>query len=69
VHLPNKAGASYSLVNRSTSGIATLIAIALDRAIRGGSRFIHDALRVATGFRFRCRAITFRWPKRPRTAC
>lgn len=46
LHLPNNAVRSYSLVNAQRERHRYVVAVALDRDSRGGSRFIHDAVRV-----------------------
>lgn len=46
VHLPGGLIRSYSLLNRQDDRYRYVIAVARDRASRGGSRFLHEALRV-----------------------
>jgi ferredoxin-NADP reductase len=46
VHLPNGLIRSYSLLNRQDDRHRYAIAVARDRGSRGGSRFLHEALRV-----------------------
>jgi vanillate O-demethylase ferredoxin subunit len=45
LHLGNGLKRSYSLVNDESERHRYCIAVALDRATRGGSRFIHDSIR------------------------
>jgi len=46
LYLPNRLVRSYSLVNSEADRARYLIAVALDRDSRGGSRWLHEALRV-----------------------
>ena len=46
LHLSSNMVRSYSLVNEQRERHRYVIAVALDRNSRGGSRFIHDAVRV-----------------------
>ena len=46
LHLPNGLVRSYSLVSNPTDRGRYVVAVARDRASRGGSTFIHDQLRV-----------------------
>jgi tetrachlorobenzoquinone reductase len=46
LYLPNRLVRSYSLVNAEAERARYLIAVALDRDSRGGSRWLHEALRV-----------------------
>jgi len=46
LYLPNRLVRSYSLVNSATERARYRIAVALDRDSRGGSRWLHEALRV-----------------------
>ncbi len=45
LHLPNGIVRSYSLVNQPSDNRRYLVAVALDRQSRGGSRFVHQNLR------------------------
>ncbi len=45
LHLPNGIVRSYSLVNQPGDNRRYLVAVALDRQSRGGSRFVHQSLR------------------------
>lgn len=47
IHLPNGLVRQYSLVNESGSG-GYAVAVKLDRQSRGGSRCVHEELRVGT---------------------
>jgi ferredoxin-NADP reductase len=46
LYLPNRLVRSYALVNSPAERERYLIAVALDRDSRGGSRWLHEALRV-----------------------
>jgi len=46
LHLPNRLVRSYSLVNQTGERERYVIAVQLDRDSRGGSRWLHEALRV-----------------------
>jgi len=46
LHLPNRLVRSYSLVNPASERERYMIAVQLDRESRGGSRWLHEALRV-----------------------
>jgi ferredoxin-NADP reductase len=46
VHLPNALVRSYSLLNPETDCDRYVIAVLLDRSTRGGSRCVHEQLRV-----------------------
>lgn len=48
LHLPNGIDRSYSLCNSSDERGRYVVAVLRDRASRGGSRFVHDQLRVGT---------------------
>jgi ferredoxin-NADP reductase len=48
IHLPNGMMRQYSLVTADSDPNAYVVGIKRDRASRGGSKFIHDNLRVGT---------------------
>jgi ferredoxin-NADP reductase len=48
LHLPNGLVRSYSLTNAGTAPDSYQVAVLLDRNSRGGSRYIHEQLRVGT---------------------
>jgi vanillate O-demethylase ferredoxin subunit len=48
LHLPNGLVRSYSLVNAPGERHRYVVAVGRDRASRGGSRWLHDSLRVGT---------------------
>jgi len=48
VHLPNGIVRQYSLVNASTDARSYVIGVKRDAQSRGGSRFLHEQLRVGT---------------------
>jgi len=51
LHLPNGLVRSYSLINATGSPECYQVAVLLDRSSRGGSRYIHEQLRVGTPLR------------------
>lgn len=48
IHLPNGMMRQYSLAKTSEDGKSFVVGVKLDAASRGGSRFMHEALRVGT---------------------
>jgi vanillate O-demethylase ferredoxin subunit len=51
IHLPNKTMRQYSLCNPQTERHRYVVGVKLDPLSRGGSRFMHEALRVGTTLR------------------
>lgn len=69
LHLPNGLVRSYSLLNAPSEQGRYVVGILRDRASRGGSRYVHEQLRVGMELKISQPRNNFALDTQPATAC
>jgi ferredoxin-NADP reductase len=69
LHLGNGLVRSYSLSNSPTERHRYVVGVLNDRGSRGGSRYVHEQLRVGASLSISAPRNNFRWKKRHHCRC